>query len=163
MLKGLVVYDSETGNTEKMAMAISQGMERGALEVKVKRVENTSLSDLTDADAIVLGSPTYFGTMSSNMKKFIDKSIELYPDKLKDKVGAVFTSHGGQGDYTTLLSLIVSLLFHQMIIVGHQSGALGAISLEEPNDKCIAECRVFGERIADFTKAIDSGSHKVHL
>ena len=155
MLKGLVVYDSETGNTEKMAMAISQGMERGELKVKVKRAENASLSDLTDADAIVLGSPTYFGTMSGNMKKFIDESVGLYQiGELKDKVGAVFTSHGGQGDYTTLLSLIVSCLFHRMIIVGHQSGALGALSLEEPDDECMAECRVFGERIADFTKAI---------
>ena len=155
MPKGLVVYDSATGNTEKMAMAIGRGMERLGLEVKVKRVENVSLSDLTHADAIVLGSPTFFGTMSGNMKRFIDKGIGLYrTSKLKDKVGAVFTSHGGQGDYTTLLSLIVSLLFHRMIIVGHQSGALGAISLEEPDDECIAECQAFGERIADFTKTI---------
>jgi len=154
MSKGLVAYDSKTGNTEKMAMAISQGMERGGLEVKVKRVEDASLSDLTDADAIVLGSPTYFANMSGNMKGFIDKSIELYPDKLKDKVGAVFTSYGGQGDYMTLSSLIVAMFFHKMIIVGHQSGVIGAVSIEKPDDKCIAECRVFGERIADFTKAI---------
>jgi len=154
MPKGLVVYDSKTGNTEKMAVAISQGMERGGLEVKVKRVGSASLGDLTNADAIVLGSPTYFGNMSGNMKQFVDKSIELYPDKLKDKVGAAFTSYGGEGDYTTLLSLIVAMFFHQMIIVGHQSGEPGAISVEEPDDKCIAECQVFGERIADFAKAI---------
>ena len=154
MPKGLVVYDSKTSHTEKMAMSISQGMEGGGLEVKVKRVEDASLSDLTDADAIVLGSPTYFGNMSGNMKQFVDRSIELYPDKLNNKVGAAFTSYGGEGDYTTLLSLIVAMFFHQMIIVGHQSGEPGATSVEEPDDKCIAECRVFGERIADFTKAI---------
>ena len=154
MPKGLVVYDSKTGNTEKMAMAISQGMERGGLKVKVKRVEDASLSDLTDTDAIVLGSPTYFANISGNMKGFIDKSIELYPDKLKDKVGAVFTSSGGQGDYTALSSLIIAMLFHQMIIVGHQSGGIGATSVGEPDDKCIAECQIFGRRIADFTKAI---------
>ena len=154
MPKGLVVYDSKTGHTEKMAMAISQGMEGGGLEVKVKRVEDASLSDLTDADAIVLGSPTYFANMSGNMKKFIDESIELYPDKLKDRVGATFTSYGGEGDYTALSSLIIAMLFHQMIIIGHQSGEPGAISMGEPDDKCIAECQVFGERIADFAKAI---------
>ncbi len=155
MPKGLVVYDSKTGNTEKMAMAISQGMEGGGLEVKVKRVEDASLSDLTDADAIVLGSPTYFANMSGSMKGFIDKSIEVYPDKLKDKVGAAFTSCGDdEGDYTTLFSLIVALFFHKSIIVGHQSGKPGATSVGEPDDKCIVECRVFGERIADFTKAI---------
>ena len=154
MPKGLVVYDSKTGNTEKMAIAIAQGMEGGGLEVKVKRVGNASLSDLTDADAIVLGSPTYFANMSSNMKGFVDKSVELYPDKLKDRVGAVFTSYEGQGDYTALSSLIIAMLFHQMIIVGHQSGGIGATSMGEPDDKCIAECQVFGRRIADFTKAI---------
>ncbi len=154
MPKGLVVYDSKTGNTEKMATAIAQGMEGRGLEVKVKRVGNASLSDLTDADAIVLGSPTYFANMSGNMKEFVDKSVELYPDKLKDRVGAVFISSGGQGDYTALSSLIVAMLFHQMIIVGHQSGEPGATSVGEPDDKCIAECQVFGRRIADFTKAI---------
>jgi len=154
MSKGLVVYDSKTGNTEKMAMAISQGMERGGLAVKVKRVEDVSLSDLTDADAIVLGSPTYSANMSGNMKKFVDKTNELYPDKLNDKVGAAFTSYAGQGDYMTLSSLIIAMLFHQMIIVGHQSGVIGATSVGEPDDKCIVECHVFGERIADFAKAI---------
>ncbi len=154
MPKGLVVYDSKTGNTEKMAVAISQGMERGGLEVEVKRVESASLSDLTNADAIVLGSPTYFANMSGNMKEFIDKSVELYPDKLKDRVGAVFTSYEGQGDYAALSSLIIAMLFHQMIIIGHQSGVIGATSVGEPDDKCIAECQVFGERIADFAKAI---------
>ncbi len=154
MPKGLVVYDSKTGNTEKMAVAISQGMEKGGLEVKVKRVGSASLGDLTNADAIVLGSPTYFGNMSGNMKEFIDKSIELYPDKLNDRVGAVFTSYEGQGDYTALSSLIITMFFHRMIIVGHQSGGIGAVSFKEPDDKCIAECQVFGERIADFAKAI---------
>jgi len=45
MPKGLVVYDSKTGNTEKMAIAIAQGMGGGGLEVKVKRVGDASLSE----------------------------------------------------------------------------------------------------------------------
>ncbi len=153
MPKGLVAYDSKTGNTEKMAVAISQGMERGGLEIKVKRVENVSLSDLIDADAIVLGSPVYFSNMSGKMKELIDKTIEVYPDKLKDKVGAAFTSCGSQGE-TTLLSLILAMFWHRMIIIGHQSGLLGAISIEKPDNKCITECQVFGERIAGFTKTL---------
>jgi len=154
MPKGLVVYDSATGNTEKMAMAISQGMKRAGLDVEVKRVKNVSLSDLIDADAIVLGSPTYFATMSNHMKRFIDESVKIYPDKLKDKVGAAFTSYQGLGGEMTLLSLILAMLVHRMIIVGHQSGELGAISFEAPDDKHIAECEAFGERVADVTKAV---------
>ncbi len=153
MPKGLVVYDSKTGNTEKMAVAISQGMERGGLEVKVKRVGSASLGDLTDADAIVFGTPTYYATTSSNMKALIDKTVDIYP-KLQDKVGAAFTSYEGVGAELALLSLIQTMFVQKMVVVGHQSGKLGAISFEEPDDKCIAECQVFGERIADFAKAI---------
>lgn len=154
MPKGLVVYDSATGNTEKMAMPIGRGMKRAGLDVEVKRVKDTSLSDLAEADAIVLGSPTYFASMSNNMKKFIDKSVKIYPDKLKDKVGAVFTSSQGLGGEMALLSLILAMLVHRMIIVGHQSGELGAMSLEAPDDKRIVECEIFGERIGNFTKAM---------
>ena len=153
MPKGLVVYDSKTGNTEKMAMAISQGMERGGIEVKVKRAENTSLNELIDADAIVFGTPTYYATISSNMKALIDKTVDIYP-KLQDKVGAAFTSYEGVGAELALLSLIQTMFVQKMVVVGHQSGNLGAISFKEPDDKCIADCQVFGERIADFTKAI---------
>lgn len=154
MPKALVVYDSATGNTEKMAIAISRGMQKAGLDVETKRVKNASLSDLIDADAIVLGSPTYFATMSSHMKQFVDETVKLYPGKLKDKVGAVFTSSQGLGEDMTLLSLIVFMLMHGMIIVGHQSGWLGAASLEEPDDKGISQCEAFGERIANVTKAL---------
>ena len=154
MPKGLVVYDSVTGNTEKMAIPIGRGMKRAGLDVEVKRVKDTSLSDLAEADALVLGSPTYFATMSNYMKKFIDKSVKIYPDKLQGKVGAAFTSYDGLGGETTLLSLILAMFVHRMIIVGHQSGEFGAISLGAPDDKNIAECEAFGERIGNFAQAM---------
>ena len=153
MPKGLVVYDSKTGNTEKMAMAVSRGMKKGGLDTEAKRAENTSLTDLTDADAIVLGSPVYFSNVSGKMKEFIDKSIALFPGKLKGKVGAAFAS-GDEACEMTLMTLIAAMLWHEMIIVGRQSGGLGAISIGKPDDKCIAQCETFGERIADVTKTL---------
>ena len=156
MPRGLVVYDSKTGNTEKMAVAISQGMKKAGLDTEAKRAENTSLTDLTDADAIVLGSPAYFSILSGNMKEFIDKSIALFPGKLKGKVGAAFASCD-EACEMTLITLIAAMLWHEMIIVGRQSGGLGAISIGKPDDKCIAQCEAFGERIADITKAIAKG------
>ena len=157
MPKALVVYDSETGNTEKMARAIGDGIKAAGLDVEVKHVDNTSLGDLAAAEAIVLGSPTYFSTMSGKMKAFIDKSIDLWPGKpgkLKDKIGAAFTSCGGGegGNETTLLSLIRAMLWHGMVIVGHQSGFSGAVSIGAPDEKRLAECRQFGQRIASFVK-----------
>jgi NAD(P)H dehydrogenase (quinone) len=154
MLKGLVVYDSKTGNTEKMAIAIGRGMEKAGLDVKVKKVEDADMDDLVNADAIAFGSPTYFANMTSNMKEFIDKSVEIYPNQLRNKVGAAFTSWAGIGAETTLLSLIMAMFLHRMVIVGHQTGDFGAISFGAPDDKHTAQCEACGERIADITKAI---------
>ena len=154
MSKALVVYDSETGNTEKMANAISEGIQEAGHDVEAKHVDKTSLDDLMAADAIVLGSPTYFCTMSGKMKNLIDKSIEIYPDKLQNKIGAAFTSSGdiAGGNETALLSLIQAMLMHRMVIVGHQSGSFGAVSIGEPDKECLAGCKEFGKRIAYFIK-----------
>jgi len=154
MLKGLVVYDSNTGNTEKMAIAIGRGMEKAGLEVEVKKVEDADMGDLVNADAIAFGSPTYFANMTSKMKEFIDKSVEIYPNQLRNKVGAAFTSWAGIGAETTLLSFIMAMFLHRMIIVGHQTGDFGAISFGAPDDKRTDQCEAFGERIADITKAM---------
>jgi len=154
MAKALIVYDSVTGNTQKMAKAIGNGIRETGLDVEVKRVDTTTLDDLAAAEAIVLGSPTYFCTMSAEMKALIDKSIEIYPDRLKDKIGAAFTSSDevAGGNETTLLSLIQAMLMHRMVIVGHQTGSFGAVSIGMPDEKCLAECKVFGKRIASFVK-----------
>lgn len=95
----LIVYYSDTGNTKRMAEAIGKGAERPGLKVKVKRVEKCRLSDMVEADGIILGSPTYFSNVAWKVKKFIDESIVLYGKrKLKDKVGGCFTSSGTYRD-----------------------------------------------------------------
>ncbi len=163
MSKVLVVYDSRTGNTEKMAVAISEGVKEVGLDVEVKHVDNTDLDDLTAADAIVIGSPTYFGNMSARMKAFIDRTVKIYPHKLENKIGAAFTASGGvtDGSETALFSLIQAMLMHRMLIVGYQTGAhvvghhagsYGAVSIGKPDDECLAGCRQFGKRIAGLVK-----------
>ncbi|MFC1925678.1 flavodoxin family protein [Chloroflexota bacterium] len=157
MAKALVVFDSMTGNTEKMAKAIGEGLSEAGLTVAVKKTDETNLDDCVAADAIVIGSPTYFSNMTAETKTLIDKTVKLWPGepgKLKDKVGAAFTSCGGAegGNETALLAIVRAMLWHGMIIVGHQAGYTGAISVEEPDEKCLAGCREFGKRIAGFVK-----------
>lgn len=65
-----IIYDSKTGNTEKMALAVAEG----AAQIKgtktiVKKVEETRNEDLLKADGIIVGSPTYYGQMSGKIKK----------------------------------------------------------------------------------------------
>ena len=155
MAKALVVYDSKTGNTEKMAKAIAEGMKEAALDVEVKRVDDASPEDLVGADIIVLGSPTHFAGMSSKMKAFIEQSSGLHrAGELRDKIVAAFTSSSTttQGNQTTILSLVQAMLEHRMVIVGHQDGSFGAIAIKEPDDKCLTDCKEFGQRIASIAK-----------
>ena len=157
MVKVLVVYDSKTGNTEKMAFAVAKGAEEvSGVEVAVKKVKKTSPSDLLGADAIVMGSPTYFGQMSAKLKALIDESIKVHK-KLGGKVGAAFTSSGGKasGAETTLLSILQAMLIHGMIISGNATGNHYGVAVSgvlKPQD--LKNCEEMGKKVAILTKKL---------
>jgi NAD(P)H dehydrogenase (quinone) len=76
--KVLIVHDSITGNTEKVAKLIAQGVREAGSEVQKERVENVEEHELTEANAIILGSPTYYGSMSARMKQFIYETDKIH-------------------------------------------------------------------------------------
>ena len=158
MVKVLVVYDSKTGNTEKMAFAVAKGAEEvSGVEVAVKKVKKTSPSDLLGADSIVMGSPTYFGQMSAKLKALIDESIKVHK-KLGGKVGAAFTSSGGtaSGAETTLLSILQAMLIHGMIISGNAAGNhYGVAVAGAPKLQDIEKCEEMGKKVAALTKKLN--------
>jgi NAD(P)H dehydrogenase (quinone) len=147
----LVVYDSKTGNTEKMAFAVAEGARCvNSVEVTVKKVDGASLEELCSADGIIMGSPTYYGQMSGRLKAFIDKSVKIH-GKLEGKVGAAFTSSGGtaSGAETTLLSILKAMLVHGMIVQGRSDDKhYGAAASDPPNRKDVACCKELGKRVA---------------
>ena len=154
MAKVLIIYDSQTGHTEKMAYAVAEGVKqvRGT-DSEVKRVDKASLDDLVAVDAIIMGSPTYYGQMSAKLKAFIDSSERIH-GKLEGKVGAAFTSAGGtaSGAETTLLSILHAMLVHGMVVQGRPDDKhYGATSVETPNEKDIEYCRMLGKRVAALT------------
>ncbi|MCS7369502.1 MAG: NAD(P)H-dependent oxidoreductase [archaeon GBS-70-058] len=157
MVKILIVYDSKTGNTEQMAYAIAEGAKQvEGVEVTVKRVDNTKLEDLLNADGIIIGSPTRYGQMSAKIKDLIERTIEIH-GKLEGKVGAAFTSSGGigTGAETTLLSIIQAMLIHGMIIQGRSDDKhYGATAFEKPNEEELEVCRELGRRTAELTKKL---------
>ena len=149
-MKILVVYDSKSGNTEKMAHAVAEGAEKAGAEVAVKRAEQAKLSDLLDADGIVMGSPTYFGQMSARLKHLIDESVEVH-ERLAGKVGAAFTSSGGTatGAETTLLSMVQAMLVHGMIVQGNaEDKHYGVAAVGAPKPKDLKACEELGARVA---------------
>ena len=161
MVRILVVYDSRTGNTKAMAESVFEGVKKTGVDAELKRVEETSLKDLEEADGIILGSPTHFGTMSEKMKELINRSVEIR-GKLEDKVGACFTSsaHYAGGNETTLISFIQAMLIHGMIVVGDPmkvGGHYGVVSIGKPDEKNLEACKELGKRVVELVKKLYGG------
>ncbi len=154
MAKVLVLYYSSYGHIETMAEAVAEGARGEGAEVTIKRVPETVPEDvarsshikldqtaqiatpeeLADYDAIVVGTGTRFGRMSSQMAAFWDRTGGLWAKgALVGKVGASFTStasqHGGQE--TTQFSILTNLLHHGLTIVGLDYGFQGQLSNDE--------------------------------
>ena len=151
MAKVLIVYYSRSGNTEQMAQAVAEGVAQveGAA-VEVKRVEDTVVPDLLAAEAIIMGSPVYYGTMAAPLKQLIDESVSQH-GKLDGKVGGAFASSGGLGggNETTVLDLLKALLIHGMIVKGDPKGDhYGPVAVGAPDARARGECLRMGEAVA---------------
>ena len=154
MTKVLILYYSTYGHIETMAYAVAEGVREAGAEAVVKRVPETvpaeiaekahfkldqpapvvEVEELAGYDAIVLGVPTRYGRMATQMTAFWDGAGALWArGALTGKVGSVFTStatqHGGQE--TTLFSAITNLLHFGMVIVGLPYAFQGQMTLDE--------------------------------
>ena len=154
MAKVLVLYYSAYGHIETMAEAVAQGARDAGASVDIKRVPElvpesvardahykldqkaavAKIEDLANYDAVVIGTGTRFGRMSSQMANFLDQAGGLWArGALHGKVGGAFTStatqHGGQE--TTLFSIITNLLHFGMVVVGLDYGHAGQMTLSE--------------------------------
>ncbi|MCJ8159431.1 NAD(P)H:quinone oxidoreductase [Sphingomonas sp. LaA6.9] len=154
MAKVLVLYYSTYGHLETMANAVAEGARSAGAQVDVKRVPEAvpedfaranhfkydqdapiaTIAELENYDAIIVGTGTRFGRISSQMAAFLDQAGGLWMrGALNGKVGAAFTGsasqHGGQE--TTLFSIITNLLHFGMTIVGLDYGFQGQLGVDE--------------------------------
>lgn len=191
MSKVLILYYSSYGHLATMAEAIADGARAAGAEVTIRRVPETvpaevaagagfraderhavaTTAELPDYDAIIVGSPTRFGRIASQMAAFWDAAGGLWAKgALNGKVGAAFTSsatqHGGQE--TTLFSLITNMLHFGMTIVGLDYGFAGQMGVDvvkggapygattvadgdgsrQPGEADLAGARYLGEKVA---------------
>jgi len=154
MTKVLVLYYSSYGHIEQMADAMAEGARSGGAEVDIRRVPETapqavveaahfktdtahpvieSVDALANYDAIIIGAPTRFGRMPSQMAAFLDQAGGLWMrGALNGKVGGAFTStatqHGGQE--TTLFSIITNMLHFGMTVIGLDYGFQGQMGVD---------------------------------
>jgi NAD(P)H dehydrogenase (quinone) len=157
-MKILVVYDSKTGHTEKMAQAVAKGAENAGADISIQRAENVKPQEFLDADGITMGSPTYFGQMSSKLKHIIDDSIQHHT-RLTGKVGGAFTSSGGtaSGAETTLLSIIQAMLIHGMIVQGNaETQHYGVAAQGAPKPSDLRACEELGAKVAMLVSQLKS-------
>jgi len=154
MAKLLILYYSSYGHIETMAEAIAEGARAAGAEVDVKRVPETApeavaraahfkldqaapvatIDELEAYDAIIVGTGTRFGRISSQMAAFLDQAGGLWArGALNGKVGSAFTSSATQhgGNETTLFSIITNLLHFGMTIVGLPYSHAGQGTIEE--------------------------------
>ncbi len=117
MTKVLILYYSAYGHMERMAQAVAEGVREAGAQVDIKRVPElvpedvarksglkldqaapiATVSELADYDAIIFGSGTRFGVVTSQMRNFLDQTGPLWATgALVGKVGSVFTGSGTQ-------------------------------------------------------------------
>src|SRR6266849_1261129 len=96
----LIIYTTLRGNTGKMVEPVADGVRDEGVEARVMPVDDVTFLDMTDADGIIIGSPTRFGAVDWKIKRLFDEvTIEGYPGPLEGKVGGAFTagSRAGSG------------------------------------------------------------------
>jgi NAD(P)H dehydrogenase (quinone) len=168
-VKVLVAYYSLTGNTEKMAAGVIEGVQRilGATAT-LKKVDEVTKQDLESADAIILGSATYYGNIPGKMKVVMDDWSWKMKVDFTDKVGGAFSTGGGQvgGKEFVVISLLVFMLQNRMIVAGPLYrnektgsvwGEMGAAAMTGPLDPGVREgemdsARRLGERVAQVAR-----------
>ena len=175
----VVVYHSGYGHTQRMAQSVADGA--GAELVAIDADGNVSEAGwaaLNAADAIIMGSPTYMGSVSWQFKKFADASSKpWFSQAWKDKVFAGFTNSASiNGDKQTTLNYLCTLAMqHGGVWVGlgmmpsnskaaqrNDPNFLGSSSgamAQSPSDAGASEmlpgdletAQAFGRRVADVT------------
>jgi NAD(P)H dehydrogenase (quinone) len=154
MPKLLILYYSSFGHVEAMAHAVADGVISTGAEADIRRVAETvpaeaakamhfkleqaapllNPADLPGYDGVILGAPTRFGRMPTQMAAFWDQTGPLWMQgALVGKIGAAFTAtasqHGGQE--TTLLSMLTNMMHHGMLLAGLPSTFQGQMGVDE--------------------------------
>ncbi len=156
MAKGIVVYYSRSGNTKEMAEIIAASMNEAGLDTQCKSVDKVHAQDLLNYEAIVIGSPTYYGVMAAPLKNLIDELVSSH-GRLNGKIGGAFSSAAniGGGNETTIMGIIEVMLIAGMIVQGDPQGDhYGPVSIGKPDDRVKQQCARRGQRIAELTKTV---------
>ena len=141
MAKLLILYDSQSGNTEKMAEAVAEGARTLAnVDVEMKYYARTE--EIAQADALIFGSPTYYHDMTLPIKQMLEEAAKANV-QLKGKAAATFGSYGWSGEAPELILEILKNRFDMKIVTPRLT------ALYTPNEASLEECRKLGRTVAE--------------
>ncbi len=155
-IKISIIYHSESGNTYAMAKLIKEGCEFVEnINSKIMHIDNVDLKYIRESSAVIVGSPTYYGGISWQVKRFLD-TFEKKGISLEGKLGASFSSANwmGGGSEIALQSMNEAMLCYGMLVysggvyVGLPYNHLGAVSQRKPRNYDIKKSIKFGKDIA---------------
>ena len=138
----IIVYDSTTGNTEKVAQEILNGVKESGASVEMKKVADASVEELRKAKAIVLGSPNIHDTYSGPMRDFVDQ--KLTNSKPAGKIGAAFGTHKWNTDNVKRLEQDMRWLGMLMVAEG--------VNVHRRETDEVQKVRELGKKIGEEAK-----------
>ena len=169
----LVLYDSHSGNTEKMALLVAEGARQVPdTDVRVRRVTEATPEDIYWCEGLALGSPTNMGLLSWSMKRFWDETMLAHWMKVDGRIGCAFSSAGGWGGgmelaCQSLLTLLMNVGFLTFGVTDYAAklttAHYGAVTAREPrSDEAQANCRLLGRRLAEWVAVYFHGQSERH-
>lgn len=160
-MKILVLYYSKGGNTRRLAEAIAEGVNSvNGVEPVIKNTDDVIKDDFMTSAGIIAGSPVYFGSMASGLKKIFDDYVGIRK-RMEGKVGAAFATSADPsgGKETTMFSIIQCLLIYGMIITGDPmsaTGHYGTACVGAPDTDALENGRKLGARVAGIAQKLHS-------
>ena len=154
----VIIYYSRTGTTKKMAEIIADEAKNNGVDVDLVSVADIKARKLLEYDGIIVGSPTYYGTLAAQIKELFDESVAFH-GKLDGKVGAAFSSAANLagGNETTILSILEAMLIHGMVIQGDFKGDhYGPVAIGEIDERCEDNCRRGTQRFIKLLKKVST-------
>ena len=144
MTKLLIVYHSQSGNTESMAKAVYEGASSAGATVTLKKAADATADDLFDCDVAAFGSPNYYSYMAGALKDYFDRVYHAVRGKVNSKPYGAFTSGGGRSTQALdSINRVASLSSLQLRNVSE-----GVIAAGKPSPEVVKECREPGEKLA---------------
>lgn len=144
MAKLLIIYHSQSGNTEAMAQAVYEGALSAGATVSLKKAAEATSNDLIDCEAVTFGTPNYFSYMAGAVKDFFDRSLHVVRGKVDNKPYTAVGSHGGGGSQAldSIDKICHSLKLKKVFDGVSASG--------KPSSEVLEECKELGRKLAQL-------------